>query len=80
MPVVRALWRDRAATWHAHGLNQLLYEPDTLARGMREVLMGDPPNYPVLVHKDEATSWFAARKEKTKRKSHRSLRQAQEQE
>ena len=37
MPVVRAHWRDRAITWHAHGLNQLLYElakPDALARGI----------------------------------------------
>jgi hypothetical protein len=71
MPVVRARWRDRAVTWHAHGLGQLLYElaePDTLARGMSEVLrMSDPPDYPVLVHKDEAASWFSVRK-KAKRK------------
>lgn len=26
MPVVRAHWRDRTVTWHAHGLGQLLYE------------------------------------------------------
>ena len=41
MPVIRASWRDRAVTWHALHLNQLLYElaePDALARGMREVL------------------------------------------
>ena len=34
MPVIRARWRSRAVTWHALGLNQLLYElaePDALA-------------------------------------------------
>ena len=72
MPVVRAQWRDRAVTWHAHGLGQLLYElaePDTLARGMREVLlMGNPPDYPVLIHKDESANWFSYKKKKNKAK------------
>lgn len=65
MPVVRASWRNRTVTWHAEGLNALLYElaePDTLARGIREVLhMDSPPDYPVLVYRNEETSWFPAR-------------------
>jgi hypothetical protein len=73
MPVVRAHWRDRTVTWHAHGLNQLLYElaePNALARGMREVLlMDDPPNYPELIHKNEAASWFRGQKKRTARAS-----------
>lgn len=35
MGIVRAHWQNRALTWHAHGLNQLLFElaePDLLAR------------------------------------------------
>lgn len=62
MGVVRAHWRDRALTWHAHGLNLLLYElaePDTLARGMREALvMDDPPAEPVMAYTNEAAAWL----------------------
>jgi hypothetical protein len=62
MGVVRAHWRNRAMTWHAHGLNLLLYElaePDTLARGMGEVLlMDDPPSEPVMVYAREAATWL----------------------
>ena len=72
MSVVRAHWRDRTITWHAHGLNQLLYElaePDALARGIRELIqMNDPPSDPVVVYKDEAASWFSYRKQKAKHK------------
>jgi hypothetical protein len=72
MPVVRARWRDRALTWHAHGLNQLLYElaePDALARGIRELIqMDDLPGEPVVVYKDEPASWFSYDKKKPKRK------------
>lgn len=68
MPVVRARWRDRTVTWHAHGLGALLYElaePDTLARGIREVLLTDnPPDFPLLVHKNEAATWFSSRQKK----------------
>jgi hypothetical protein len=60
--VVRAHWRDRSLTWHAYGLNLLLYElaePDTLARGMREVLvMDDPPTEPVMTYTSEAATWL----------------------
>jgi hypothetical protein len=70
MPVVRAQWRDRTITWHAHGLNQLLYElaePDALARGIRELIqIDDPPGEPVVIHKGEAASWFSFRKKKAK--------------
>lgn len=66
MPVVRARWRDRTITWHAHGLSQLLYElaePDSLARGIRELIqMNDPPDLPEVIYKDEAASWFSQRK------------------
>jgi hypothetical protein len=62
MGVVRARWKDRSLTWHAYGLNLLLYElvePDTLARGMREVLtMDDPPGEPVMIYSNEACNWF----------------------
>jgi hypothetical protein len=72
MPIIRAHWRDRAVTWHALGLNQLLYElaePDTLARGMREVLlMDDPANYPELVYAKEAASWFMPRRKGRRRR------------
>jgi hypothetical protein len=65
MPVIRARWRDRAVTWHALGLNQLLYElaePDALARGLREVLlMDDPADHPELIYAKEAASWFTAK-------------------
>jgi len=61
MDVVRAHWRDRTLIWHAYGLNLLLYElaePDTLARGMREVLvMDDPPAEPVMTYANEAAIW-----------------------
>ena len=60
MGVVRAHWRDRVLTWHAHGWNLLLYElaqPDTLARGMREALvMDDPPAEPVMAYANEAVT------------------------
>lgn len=75
MPVVRAHWRNRAVTWHAHGLNQLLYElaePDALARGIREVIqMDDPPGEPTIIYKDEATSWFSYEKKRGKRSNRR---------
>lgn len=68
MPVLRAHWRNRAVTWHALGLNQLLYElaePDALARGIREVLLMDSmPDHPELVYANEAATWFTARKGK----------------
>lgn len=71
MPVIRARWRDRAITWHAHGLNQLLYElaePDALARGIQEVLlMKDAPEYPTLVYTSEAASWFSVPRNRGKR-------------
>lgn len=71
MPVVRARWRDRSVTWHAHGLGVLLYElaePDTLARGVREaLLMDNPPDFPLLVHKNEAATWFSGRRKKRDR-------------
>ena len=71
MPVIRAHWRSRAVTWHALGLNQLLYElaePDALARGMREVLfMDDPSDYPELVYAKEAASWFTVKRKRKKR-------------
>lgn len=61
MGVVKAHLGDRAMTWHAHGLNLLLYElaePDTLARGMREALdMESPPAEPVMVYRGEAAIW-----------------------
>jgi hypothetical protein len=60
--VVQAHWRDNSLTWHAYGLNVLLYElaePDTLARGTHEVLMMDnPPTEPVLVYANEARTWL----------------------
>jgi hypothetical protein len=60
--VVRAHWRDRSLTWHAYGLNLLLYElaePDTLARGIREVLiMDNPPTEPVMTYANEAATWL----------------------
>ena len=71
MSVIRAHWRDRAVTWHAQGLNQLLYElaePDALARGIREVLlMDDSPDYPTLVYANEAASWFSVPRKRGKR-------------
>lgn len=76
MPVIRARWRNRAVTWHALGLNQLLYElaePDALARGLREVLlMEDPADYPELVYANEATSWFTARRKRPRHHPKRS--------
>ena len=72
MPVIRAHWRNRAVTWHALGLNQLLYElaePDALARGMREVLLtDDPSDHPELVYAKEADSWFTPRRKRRRRK------------
>jgi hypothetical protein len=70
MRVVRARWRDRTVTWHAHGLGQLLYElaePDALARGIRELIqMDDLPGEPVIIYKAEAASWFSHQKKRTK--------------
>jgi hypothetical protein len=61
-PVIRAHWRNRTITLHALGLGPLLYElvePDTLARGMREVfLMDDRVGYPDVVYANEAANWF----------------------
>jgi hypothetical protein len=49
-------------TWHAYGLNLLLYElaePDTLARGMREAMQLDNlPLEPVMVYTNEAGIWL----------------------
>jgi hypothetical protein len=77
MPVVKAHWGGRTVTWHAQGLNQLLYElaePDALARGIAEVLhMGSAPDYPVLVYADERSSWFGGRIRKGKRLKARRL-------
>jgi len=76
MPVVRARWRNRAVIWHALGLNQLLYElaePDSIARGMREVLlMDDSPDHPELVYANEADSWFTPRRKGGRRRPKRS--------
>jgi hypothetical protein len=62
MSVVRAHWQNRALTWHAYGLNLLLFElaePDTLARGTREAItMNDPPGEPVMVYMNEARTWL----------------------
>ena len=75
MGVVRAHWRNRALTWHAHGLNLLLYElaePDTLARGMREVLvMDDPPAEPVMVYAEESKTWLPKIAQATRRSKNR---------
>jgi hypothetical protein len=72
MPVIRAHLGNRAVTWHALGLNQLLYElaePDALARGLREVLlMDDPADYPELVYAKEAANWFATKFKGRRRK------------
>lgn len=49
-------------TWHAFGLNLLLYElvePDTLARATGEALrMNNPPREPVMVYANEAGIWL----------------------
>lgn len=62
MGVLRAHWRERALTWHAHSLGLLLYElvePGTLARGTKEALQLDrPPAEPVMVYTDEARMWL----------------------
>lgn len=64
-PVIRVHWRDRTITLHALGLGPLLYElvePDTLARGMREVfLMDDRVGYPEVVYANEAANWSLLR-------------------
>lgn len=64
MGVLRAYLGNRALTWHAHGLNLLLFElvePDTLARGTREVLgMANPPVEPVMTYSHEAGTWLPA--------------------
>jgi hypothetical protein len=66
-PVIRARWRSQTITLHALGLGPLLYElaePDTLARGMREVfLMDDRVDYPDVVYANEAANWFAFKRE-----------------
>lgn len=60
--VLRAHWRERAMTWHAHSLGLVLYElvePETLARGTREALQSDrPPAEPVMVYTREAHTWL----------------------
>jgi hypothetical protein len=62
MDVLRAHWRERAMTWHAHSLGLVLYElvePETLARGTREALQSDsPPTEPVMVYTGEAHTWL----------------------
>jgi hypothetical protein len=62
MDVLRAYWRERAITWHAHSLGPVLYElvePETLARGTREALQsGSPPTEPVMVYTGEAQTWL----------------------
>jgi len=64
MDVLRAYLGNGALTWHAHGLNLLLFElvePDTLARGTREVLsMANPPSEPVMTYSHEAETWLPA--------------------
>jgi hypothetical protein len=71
--IVRAHWRERAVTWHAHGLNQLLYElaePDALARGISELIqMPDPPGEPVVIYSGEAASWHQYKHPKRPRRS-----------
>jgi len=78
MPVIRAHLGNRAVTWHALGLNQLLYElaePDALARGLREVLlMDDPADYPELVYAKEAANWFTTKCKGRRRKQDSLLR------
>lgn len=65
-------WRDRAITWHAHGLGQLLYElaePDALARVIRELIqMDEPPGEPAVIHGGEAASWYTSKRKITSRK------------
>ena len=62
MGVLRARWRERALTWHAHSLGLVLYElvePETLARGTTEALQLDsPPGEPVMVYTGEARMWL----------------------
>jgi len=64
MGVLRAHWRERALTWHAHSLGLLLYElvePGILARGTKEALQLDrPPAEPVMVYAGEAGTWLPA--------------------
>jgi hypothetical protein len=64
MGVLRAHWRERALTWHAHSLGLALYElvePETLARGTKEALQLDrPPGEPVMVYTGEASTWLPA--------------------
>jgi hypothetical protein len=62
MGVLRAYWRERALTWHAHSLGLLLYElveMDALAKGTKEALqLASPPTEPVMVYADEARTWL----------------------
>jgi len=62
MGILRAHWRERTITWHAHSLGLVLYElvePETLARGTKEVLQsGSPPAEPVMVYTGEAHTWL----------------------
>lgn len=64
MGVLRAHWRERALTWHAHSLGLVLYElvePETLAGGTKEALQLDrPPAEPVMVYTGEARTWLPA--------------------
>lgn len=61
MKIIQAHLGARALTLHAEGLNILLYElvePDTWARGVREVLESDyPPAEPVFVFAQEGDTW-----------------------
>jgi hypothetical protein len=62
MGVLRAVWQERALTWHAHSLGLVLYElvePETLARGTKETLqLASPPAEPVMVYAGEAHTWL----------------------
>jgi hypothetical protein len=62
MGVLRAHWRERALTWHAHSLGLVLYElvePNALARGTKETLqLASPPTEPVMVYAGEARTWL----------------------
>jgi hypothetical protein len=63
--VVRAHLGQRALTWHAYGLDILLFEltePDTLTRGSAELLrMANPPAEPAIAYTGEAETWLPPR-------------------
>ena len=79
MGVVRGHWRDRSITWHAYGLNLLLFElaePDTLARGTREVLVLDnPAAEPVMVYANEPATWLPRIKDRSTSEDPHALRE-----